>query len=135
MVILRLYAFVRSKYFRRKKNCIETVLITSFTLLLTCILINPPTQVFLFVTICENLLFLWESFWIFFICVNLLFYDRLCESIFVTPYENKQAYESDHLKQIFYHQNTIMIFCWLPKFPFYVFYFEFFSFCVWVLFD
>ena len=30
-------------------------------------------------------------------------------------------HESHHLKQIFYHQNIIMIFCWFCMFPFYVF--------------
>ena len=53
---------------------------------------------------------------------------HLWESIFLSPYENKQAYEYHHLKQNFYHQNTIMIFCWFRIFQFYVFYFEFFSF-------
>ena len=51
------------------------------------------THLFLFVIICENPFLLWESFGISIICVNLCLY------------ENKQAYECHHLKQIFYHQN------------------------------
>ena len=56
-------------------------------------------HLFLFVTICEKH---FES---------LLIYDNLCESIFLGLYENKQAYEDHHSKQIFYHQKQIMIFC------------------------
>ena len=56
------------------------------------------THLFLFATICEDL---FES---------SLIYDHLCESIFLILYENKQVCEFQHLKQMFYHQNTIMIF-------------------------
>ena len=66
-------------------------------------------HLFLFVTICENL---FES---------LLIYDHLWESIFLSLYENKQVDEYHCLKQIFYHQNMIMIFCWFRMFSFYVF--------------
>ena len=77
-------------------------------------------QSLLFMRIFLNFSYLWES---------LFLYDNLCESIVVTLYENKHVYESHHLEQIFYHQNTIMLFCWFHMFPFYVLYFEFFSFC------
>ena len=75
-------------------------------------------HLFLFVIICENLFFLWESFWISIICVNLCL-DK-----------NKQVYEYHYLKQIFYHQKQIKIFCSFHMFLFYVFCLEFF----WVLF-
>ena len=110
---------------------------------------------FLFMTICENLFFFCENLLFMIICENLFFfviiflnpsdlwkslliYDHLCESLrtsfcFFSLYENKQAYEYCHLKQIFYHQNMIMIFSWLWIFQFCVFYCEFFSFCVWLL--
>ena len=52
--------------------------------------------------------------------------------IFVSLYENKQAHEYHHLKQIFCHQKQIIIFCWFCLFPFYVFYLKFFSFYVWL---
>ena len=58
---------------------------------------------------------MWEPFWILFVS------DHLWESIFLSLYENKQAYQYHYLKQIFYHQNMIMIFCRFPMFPFYVF--------------
>ena len=52
--------------------------------------------------------YLWES---------LLVYDHMWESIFWTLYENKLVYESHHFKKkIFYHQNTVMIFCWYHMF-------------------
>ena len=39
------YIFVRLKSFRKKKiNCLEIVLITSYTKLLTCTPINPPIE-------------------------------------------------------------------------------------------
>ena len=79
----------------------------------------------LFMRIFLNPSYLWES---------LLIYDHLCESIFLSLWENKQEYEYHYLKQIFYHQNTLMIFCWFCMFQFYVFWFEFFLFCVWLLF-
>ena len=81
-------------------------------------------NLFLFMIICENLFLLWESFWIF------LIYDPLCETIFLSPYENKHTYESHHLKHLFYHQNMLMVFCQFRMFQVYVFCFEFFSFCV-----
>ena len=112
-------------------------------------------QSFLFVIICENLFFyqnlfksfllvrfsslcenFFESFFmgIFFeslVSENLFdylfIYDHPCESIFLSLYENKQAYEF-HLKQISCHQNMIMIFCLFRMFLFYAFCFEFFSF-------
>ena len=84
---------------------LEIVLITSFYYTTDMHPYQPTycasiyMHLFLFVTIFENF---FES---------LLRYDHLCESIFLSLYENKQAYESHHLKQIFYHQNMIMIFC------------------------
>ena len=119
--------FVCAKSFCKKINWFGVVLITSFYYT-TGVYPYQPTywgfacmHLFLFVIICENLFFLWESFWIL-IC------DHLWESNFVSLYENKLVYEFHHLKHI------IMIFCWFRMFQVYVFYFEFFSFCVWVLF-
>ena len=79
-------------------------------------------NLFLFMIICKNLFLLWESFWIssylWSPVKNFSFYENLFESLLVNDhlwelslYENKRACESDHLKQIFYHQNMIMIFC------------------------
>ena len=45
-----------------------------------------------------------------------------------------ELYKHHHLKQIFYHQNIIMIFCWFHMFQFHVFSFKFFSFCAWLFF-
>ena len=112
---------------------------------------------FLFVSISS---FLWE---LFFICEHLLFFMRnsfLSKSMsyfswkvffipehlfffmitffyfcfFLSLYENKQTYKSHHLKQIFYHQNMIMIFCRFCMFQTYDFWLEFFQFYVWVFF-
>ena len=41
-----------------------------------------------------------------FICTHLFLFVIICD--FLSLYENKQAYEYDHLKQIFYHQKQIM---------------------------
>ena len=78
-----------------------------------------------FVFICNHL---WEPFWI---SSYLWSSTRI---YFLSLYENNQAYENHHLKQIFYHQNMTMIFCRFRMFPFYVFYLEFFSFYVWLFF-
>ena len=139
--VLRFGAFCAINLFWKKNiNSLEIVLITSNTILLACTPINPPIEnlfvrtdfylwssvrissflweSFLIFFICENLFLLWESFRITVICVNLCLY------------ENKQVCESHHLKQIFYHQNTIIIFCWFRMFQVCVFYFGFFSFYV-----
>ena len=84
-----------------------------FTILLTCTPINLPIEpLFTHVCFCNQL---WESFWIS---------SHLWSSVwiyFLSLYENKQAHKFHHLKQIFYHQKQIMIFCWFCMFPFYVF--------------
>ena len=134
--------FVRSNTFHnKKKKRLEIGLIASFTILLMCTSYQPAfrkficAHVFLFVIIWENLFFLWESFWILLICENLFLFMIICVNLlFLSVYEHKSAYECHHSKQIFYHQNMVMIFCWFCMFPFYVFCFEFCSFCVWVLF-
>ena len=86
-------------------------------------------HLFLFVWILD---YLWKSLLFVRISLNLFFFMIICANLCL--YENKQAYESHHLKQIFYHQKQIIIFCWFYMFQFCVFCFEFFSFCVWVLF-
>ena len=94
---MRFVLFVLLKFSRKKKmKRFKIVLIASFTLLLTCTPLNLPIEnlfartyfylwssvrifpfcenllnLFLFMIICENLLFLWESFESFFI------YDQL----------------------------------------------------------
>ena len=60
-------------------------------------------HLFLFVTIFENF---FES---------LLRYDHLCESIFLSLYENKQAYESHHLNLLSSkHDNDILLILYVP---------------------
>ena len=85
--------------------------LSEFTLICQNLFLFVKTHFYLSepVFICQNpLLFvrtyfhLWES---------LLIYDHLWESIFLSLYENKQVYEYHNLKQIFYHQNIITIFC------------------------
>ena len=120
--------FVRLKFLRKKNkqtgNCLDNLIYYT-----TDVYPHQATyrdhlwESHLFIRIFLNPSYLWES---------LLIYDHLCESIFSSLYENKQAYESHHLKQLFYHQNTIMIFCWFHMFQVYDFCFEFFSFCVWL---
>ena len=83
-------------------------------------------NLFFFVRIFLNPSYLWES-----LHIN----DRLLEFCspffpFYSFYETKQAYEYHHLKQIFYHKN---MFCLLHMFQIYIFYFEFFWFCVQIL--
>ena len=98
----------------------------------------------------ESILFSENFFWTLLICENLLLFMIIYENLFLFMIvcknllehilafynlcENRQAYEHHHLRCIFHHQNMIIIFCWLYMFEFYVFYFEFFSFCVWLLF-
>ena len=125
-LVLRLSAFCVFKTFSEKKiKRLETVLITSFHYT-TDVYPYQPTyrasiymHLFLFVNI-------YESFLIFRIC------DHLWEYIFLNLYKNKLVYEYHHLKQIFYHQNMIIIICWFGMFPFYDLCLEFFSFYVWV---
>ena len=130
--------FVCSKSFRNNNNNnnnnkisrLEIVLITSYTILLTCTPLNLPMEnvfvrsYFSLWSAGESLLFVkiflnpWES---------LLIYDHLWKSIFLSLYENKQAYESHYLEQIVYCQSTIMIICWLCMF-------QFLCFLRWILF-
>ena len=81
----------------------------------------------LFVIICEDRFFLWESSWIFFICEKVLsLWEPFGISIICVNlclYENKLVYESHHLQQIFYHQKQMTIFCWVRMFKVCVFYF------------
>ena len=120
-----LVLFVRSKSFH-KKNWLEIVLIASYTILVICTPINPPIEGF-FV---RTYFYLWSSVRIsFFMGIflnpylweSLLIYDHLWESIFLSLYENKLVYEFHHLKQIFYHQNMIMILYWFRMFQVYIF--------------
>ena len=96
-------------------------------------------QLFLLVTIRVNLFFFMRT--LFYPWESLLFYGHssfswelffICENLCL--YENKLVYESHHLKQIFYHQNMIMIFCSFRMFPLYAFclFCQFFSFHVWL---
>ena len=83
--------FVRAKSFRKKKkkNRLEIVLIMSF---------YYTADVYPYQTANQE-----------FICTHLLIFVIICD--FLSLYENKQEYEYQHLKQIFYHQKQIMIFC------------------------
>ena len=77
---------------------------------------------------------LWEPFLFVRIFLNpwefLLFMRIFLICDFLSFYENKLVYKSQHLKHIFYHQNMIMIFCWFGMLQVYVFCLEFFSFYV-----
>ena len=113
VVCFAFWFFLRSKPFRKKMiNRLEIVLIVSYALLLTYALSTHLSRSYLYalVFICDHL---WESF--LFIRIFLV-----CD--FLSLYENKLVYESHHLKQIFYHQNRIMISCWFRIFQVYVFY-------------
>ena len=58
--------------------------------------------------ICDHL---WESLLFMSIFLNIFLFMIICQNlVFLSLYENKEAYESYYLKQIFHHQNTIMIF-------------------------
>ena len=85
--------FVRAESFCKKKiNRLEIALIASIHYTTDVYLYQPAyetsiyTHLFLFVIICENFFFLWESFWIFFI-VSISSY--LWSSLRITSfYEN-----------------------------------------------
>ena len=97
-------------------------LIASFTMLLTCTPINPLIEnlfvrtYFYFWSSAVRISSFYDNFLKSFLFVrmfwNLFFYDHLWEFIFLSLYENKQACECRRLKQIFYHQNTVMVICW-----------------------
>ena len=79
--------------------------------------------------------YLWSSVRIFsyswlIICENLS-WNLLA---FYNLFQNKQAWECHHLRRMFYHQNMIMIICLLHMYQFCIICFEFFSFCVWLVF-
>ena len=122
------FLYVQNLSLKKNKeiNWLEIVLIASYTLLMTSTPINPPIEN-LFVHIYFHL---WSSVRMSFENLSHLWFDFIWS--FLSLYENRQAYEYHCLKQIFYHQNTIMIFCWFDMFPFYVFCLEFFSFYVWL---
>ena len=101
--------FVRAKSFCKEKiNRLEIVPITSFYYTTDVYPYQPAYREF--------------------ICTHLFLFVIICD--FLSLYENKQAYEYHHLKQIFYHQNMILIFSRFRMFPFYVFCLKFFSFYV-----
>ena len=97
------------------------------------------------ILICQNLFLFVKTYFLvriyfhlsksFFICQNLFSSLRISSSLwssvrisfylwssvriyFLSLHENKQVYEYHHLKQIFYHQNTIMIFLLTSYVPF-----------------
>ena len=81
--------FLRSKSFRKKENkqtwnCPDNLIYYT-----TRMHHYQPayqeficTHLFLFVIICENLFYLWESFLIFLICENFFFFMVICENLF-----------------------------------------------------
>ena len=149
--------FVLQKFFLEK---FEFVLIASFTILLMCTTIDPLFKYLFFLPylaplfLLHLIIFIWVHLFLSvrvssYLWESLLIYDRLWESFLIRDHmwesfrttscflnlcENKQAYEQHDLRCVCHHQNMIMIFCWLHMFQFCVFYFEFFSFCVWLLF-
>ena len=95
----------RNLFVRKKINRLEIELIISFYYT-TDVYPYQPTHgasiymhLFLLVTICDNF---FEFFLFVIVCENLPF---------LSLYENKQAYEHHHLKQIFCHKKQIMKFC------------------------
>ena len=90
-----LVLFVGAKFFHKKKiNRREIVLITSFYYNTDMYQYQPTyrdfvcTLLFLLLINCENLFFLWESFWILLNCESVRIY------FFLSLYENKQAWSS-----------------------------------------
>ena len=133
-----IYVFVRLKPFRKKRiNWLEIVLITSFTILLTC----PPSihlsnlYFHAFVCICNHL---WECFLFhenYFSIVRTFISENSFSSVKIyVLMKIKKVYEYHHLKQILCHRNMAMIFCWFPMFQVCVFNFEIFSFHAWLFF-
>ena len=142
IVCFRLGAFLRPKSFRKEQNKQINRCPDSLNYYTIDVYLYQPTyrefictKLFLF---CDDL---WESLLFMRIFLNLSLsviifsslwlsvkiYDHPCESIFLILYENKQAYEYHHLKQIFYHQNTITIF-------FLISYVPILCFLIWILF-
>ena len=101
------FLYVQNLSLKNKEiNWLEIVLIASYTLLLTCTPINPPIE-----NLFAHIYFhLWSSVRMSFENLFHLWFDFIWS--FLSFHENKKAYEYHCLKQIFYHQNTIMIFCW-----------------------
>ena len=55
-------------------NCLDTlILLYYWHVLLSTHLLSHYLHLFLLKIICENLFFLWKSFWILFVCENLFF--------------------------------------------------------------
>ena len=137
-LVLVWFAFLYARNLFVKKNWFAVVLITLFYYTTDVYPYQPTyrgfvcTHLFLFVIICENLFFLRESF------LYVRIFSYLWSSVgiyyFIIYLLNKLVYEFPHRKQFFYHQNTIVIFCWFRVFQVYVFCFQLSSFCVWVLF-
>ena len=103
----------KKKKKNKKKNRFEIVLISS---------IYYTTDVYPYQ----------PAYWEFF-CIHLFLFAIICENLFficgfLSLYENKQAYKYHHLEQIFYHQNTIMIFCW-----YFIIYVPNLCFLLWIL--
>ena len=80
--------FVRAESFCKKKiNRLELVPIASIHYTTDVYLYQPAyetyiyTHLFLFVILCENFFFLWESFWIFLVWASLFICDHLWESL------------------------------------------------------
>ena len=110
--VFRCFLCTQNLFLKKKKNRLEIALITS-----------------IYYTSDE---YPYQPAYREFICTHLLLFVIICD--FLSLYENKQMEEYHHLEHIFYHQNTIMIFCWFCMFPCYVFWLEFFSFFVWLFF-
>ena len=68
--------------------------------------------------ICENLSFLWKSFWILLTCETLFLFMIIWKIYFLKFLWKQASSWIQSSKQIFYHQNTIMIFCWFRMFQF-----------------
>ena len=114
-IYVHLFLFVRTSFYLSEPILIcQNLFLFVKTYFHLCALIFVCENLFLFMIIFEN----------------LFLFMIICENLFsLSLYEKKQVYEHHHLKQIFCHQNMIMIFWWFHTFQFYVFCFEFFSFC------
>ena len=113
---------VRAKSFHKnKKNWLEVALRTSNTILLTCTPIDRPIKNLFVCTyfyfsesliICDNLFFLWESFWIFsFLWLSLWIYVFMKQASVWIPSIKTNILSSKHY-------NDILLILYVPSLRF-----------------
>ena len=113
--VLRFGVFLRSKSFREKINRLEIVLIT-LLYYWRVPLSTHLSRIYLYrlIFICDHL---WESI----LFTRISSYDHLCESTFLSVYENKLVYEYHHFKKNLLSSKRDNNICWVCMFQFYVF--------------